>query len=290
MDNISPDLAGKYSQLYRNIISQVGSADIFEGKKRYSGQTYKENGLLWKPEDYSHKGFRAIYSQRLFHARSDMVFNVLKFCESREYLPNFFLDPQGMPKTLTVASFGCGPGSDLAGFEASYDSMKLCRLKWLESQPAGEVEAQLESIREKSRLESATGYDREPGWRLYMETLGYSFQEQFIDEKFLQEIPPVDVAILCYFAHSALFSQPIQPMEYVPIMGRYPGDPEYDAKRNWDILMEKCNLILVVDTIRQAELRTNLLGMRGFIPLDDFVDINKRRVGVNIWCKDWSLP
>ena len=102
---------------------------------------------------------------------------------------------------------------------------------------------ELKSI-EEAKIASIVGYDSASGWSRYPEVLGYSFKHQVIDSQFVTKMEPVDVVILSYFAHNAFFSKPLDPLQYLT---RLDGCA-IDSLRNWDILIQKSNFIIILDT------------------------------------------
>ena len=66
-----------------------------------------------------------------------MICCVLSAFTMRNLLPNLLYDTTILkPRALHVASFGCGPGSDLAGFEAFYLNLKISYIQALQAKMA----------------------------------------------------------------------------------------------------------------------------------------------------------
>jgi hypothetical protein len=121
-----------------------------------------------------------------------------------------------------VISFGCGPGSDLLGFQQFYEQKKkqriteLLRRRQAQSTQGKPRQRQGSSVDDtKTMIQeimnakvSYTGYDSSSGWSEYIDRLGYNFCKQHIDRHFVDGMQSVDVAILCYFSHSANLHQP----------------------------------------------------------------------------------
>ena len=132
----------------------------------------------------------------------------------------------------------------------------------------------LRSIQE-AKLETVTGYDGAEGWRVYSETLGYTYQHQHIDQKFVEKMDPVDILILSYFAHNAHFSEPVEPRKYIREIN--------DFVRNWDILQQKTRMIILIDTSATSLQTLQQLNVRGFGGIDGKMDCNGRLLTVRIW-------
>ena len=95
-----------------------------------------------------------------------------------------------------------------------------------------------------------------------------------IDSQFVTKMEPVDVIILSYFAHNALFSKPLDPPQYLT---RLDGCA-IDFLRNWDVLMQKSKLIIVLDTKVCKNKLFSLLTIRGFGGIPEIHDDSGREV------------
>ena len=187
--------------------------DLQEGKIRF--KRFADNGFRWNQEDYDHNGFRAIilYCQKLFITRAEIIFDVLHIYEFQMWLPNLLYDMSGRPRSLKVASLGCGPADELAGLEAYFSDLKVRHIRSRQASDMRCIDYArysniLQAIR-GAKLETVTGFDGAEGWRAYSETLGYTFHDQCVDQKFVEKMDPVDILmILSSFAHNAGFSEP----------------------------------------------------------------------------------
>ena len=110
----------------------------------------------------------------------------------------------------SVAGFGCGPGSDLVGFLAFLEELPQ------ENQP--------------STPPVLIGVDAEEGWKVYVEEMGCKFECKSVDTQVLMEMPKYDVIIMCCFASHVRLSRSNE-----------------GEKSNWDIVAEKCKLLMVLD-------------------------------------------
>ena len=159
-------------------------------------------------------------------------------------LPNFLEE-----ENLKVVSFGCGPGCDLLGFQQYYQQKETKHIT--EFQNSASV--------------SYTGYDSASGWREYVGSLEYTFIEQHIDKCFVDGMQRVDVAILCYFSHSANLHQP-------------------SKSAFWESLKRKCKVILVLDTTYNKQEFNDMLSSIGFRESNiDLKDEGGRKVYTTLW-------
>ena len=140
---------------------------------------------------------------------------------------------------------------------------------------------ELKCIKE-AKIESVVGYDSAAGWSRYLEVLGYSFKHQVINSQFVAHMEPVDVLILSYFAHNANFSRPLDPPQYLLTVDGY----AIDSLRNWDILMQKSKLIIVLDTKACKQQLSSLLIMRGFGGIPEIFDDNGREITALLWYRN----
>ena len=261
-------IQSKSSQLKRTVNSRVTNDSRARGEELYGNWASKN--YRWDKSDYSDRGFRAVYFDKLFKIRAELVYEALDYCDSD--LPNFLEEDN-----LKVVSFGCGPGCDLLGFEQYYQQKKKKRIdelkKRLRSRQAqsaqgnpgqrqgSSVDDIKAMIREKENTKvSYTGYDSSSGWREYTDKLGYNLREQDIDKHFIDSMQPVDVSILCYFSHSANLHQP-------------------SKSAFWESLKCKCKVILVLDTTYNKQEFDGMLSSIGFRELDiDLRDEGNRKV------------
>ena len=75
----------KSSQLKRTVNSRVTEASRERGEELYGNWASKN--YRWDENDYNHRGFRAVYFDKLFKIRAELVDEVLDYCDSD--LPNF---------------------------------------------------------------------------------------------------------------------------------------------------------------------------------------------------------
>ena len=276
------EICTKLLKLSKDLLQAVSLVDLQEGKQRFS--KFAENGHKWNKEDYDHNGFRAVYCERLFSTRAENVYNILSFCESQKFLPHLLFDITGTPRSLNVASFGCGPSGELAGLDAYFTGLKVRDIKRVQADYGinGMSQEQYSSWITKiqsAKLERVTGYDICACWREYSECLGYSFVHQCIDQKFVEEMEPLDILIMSYFAHNADFSKPIVPLRYV--MHSHTGMTDY--MRKWDILQQKVKMIIVIDTSGTSEETLGALNIREFACITGVPDDKGRKVIARIW-------
>ena len=271
------EILTKLSKLYKYIINGVCLVDLQEGKLRF--RKFAENGFKWNQEDYDHNGFRAVYCEKLFMIRAENVCNVLYKYESDGWLPNLLYDHHGKPRSLQVASLGCGPAGELVGLEAYFSDLKVRQIKYLQASNMSMVDHAryfniLRTI-QSAKLETLTGYDGAEGWKAYSETLGYTFHHQHIDQEFVEKMDPVDILLLSYFAHNAGFSEPVEPKKYIREID--------DCRRNWDILQQKARMIIVIDTSASSPQTLEQLHKRGFGGIQEMRDCKGRLLTVRIW-------
>ena len=266
----------KFSKLVREVIHRVGLVELQEGKLRF--KNFAENGFKWNQEDYDHTGFRAVYCQKLFITRAEIVYDVLFIYEVHKWLPHLLFDGLGRPRSLKVASFGCGPAGELAGLEAYFSDLKVRVIKALQHDISMLGQDRYASILQniqKANLQTVTGYDGAEGWRVYSESLGYAFVHQRIDQSFVESMEPLDILILSYFAHNADFSQPVEPRKFIWQIEDY--------RRNWDILQEKMRMIILIDTVASSRETLEQLQRRGFGAIEGKTDSQGRVLTVRIW-------
>ena len=264
-------IESKCTQLKHTVSGRVTEQSLAEGRERYgkwAAQDYR-----WYQSDYDHCGFRAVYFDRLFESRAEIVYEALEYCDTD--LPNFLENDD-----LKVVSFGCGPGCDLLGFQQYYKQKKdkhiaelKKRLKRQQAQSAQDKPKQKSSaddtkalIRDTNNAKvSYTGYDSSSGWRDYISSLRYTFSEQHIDKQFVNGMQPVDVVILCYFSHSANLQQ-------------------QSKSSFWESLKRKCKVILVLDTTYNKQEFNGMLASLGFRELDvGLKDKDGRKIYTTLW-------
>ena len=267
----------KFAKLCKDVVNCVCLADLQEGKVRF--KKFADNGFKWNQEDYDHNGFRAVYCQKLFTTRSEIIFDVLYIYEFQMWLPNLLYDMSGKPRSLKVASLGCGPAGELAGLEAYFSDLKVRHITSLQASNMRLWDypryANILQAIQGAKLEAVTGYDGAEGWRVYSETLGYTFHHQCVDQEFVEKMDPVDILILSYFAHNAGFSEPVKPRKYIREIN--------DFVRNWDILQQKARMIILVDTCASSLETFQQLQKRGFGGIDGKRDSQGRLLTVRIW-------
>ena len=271
--NMTTLIESKTNHLQRTVSSRVTVDSRARGEELYGNWASKN--YRWDESDYNHCGFRAVYFDKLFKIRAELIYEVLDYCDSD--LPNFLEEDN-----LKVVSFGCGPGCDLLGFQQYYQQKKKKRITELKNR-LRKLQAQSRSaqdnprkgssvddtkamIREKENTKvSYTGYDSSSGWSEYIGRLGYDFKEQDIDKRFVDDMQRVDVAILCYFSHSANLHQPRK-------------------SAFWESLKRKCKVILVLDTAYNKQEFNGMLSSIEFREVDiDLKDEGDREVYTTLW-------
>ena len=272
----------KLSKLSSEINGKISLIEVEEGKKRY--HHFVDNGHKWLKDDYEHEGFQAVYCDKLFLTRAEMICYVLSAYDVQCPLPNLFCDLTTetlKARTLRVASFGCGPGCDLVGFEAFYSNLKEHYIQLLKASKTSDTLNTCHYSEELKCIEQAKidfiGYDSARGWSRYLDVLGYSYKHQVIDYQFVTKMEPVDIVILSYFAHNANFSTPVDPPRLITMNGHV------DSVRNWDILKEKSKLIIVLDTKICKNQLFSLLTMRGFCTILELHDSKGREMSAHVW-------
>ncbi|XP_032219848.2 uncharacterized protein LOC116603031 [Nematostella vectensis] len=209
------DLA-RFQENAEYILKNVG-----EGKILYNSGV--KNKYHWRSMCYASQNFRAYYALETFPARQELIAEAFRTAKERDFVPRDYF--KGINK---VASFGCGPGSDLWGFK-----------EFLKGEFAY-------SISRGNKLPRFTGFDSELGWMPFVEALDFEFSCKEIDVGFLREMLPQDVIIMSYF---------IKPAR---VMHRPPDE----AREFWEELEKKANLIMVVNE-HDPELHT-VLTKRGY--------------------------
>ena len=271
------EILTKLSRLGREVIQHVCLADLQEGKQRF--KKFAENGFKWIRQDYDHNGFRAVYCEKLFLTRAEIVYDVLFIYEMNTWLPHLLFDIRGKPRSLRVASLGCGPAGELAGLEAYFTDLKIRHIKNLQANMMSMTPTRyfnLFQTIQRAKLETLTGYDSAEGWKEYSECLGYQFVHQSIDQDFVQKMKPVDILILSYFAHnSGGFSEPIEPRRYIREIN--------DFMRNWDILQQKVRMIIIIDTSATSWQTLEQLRRRRFGTIEGKTDSQGRQLTIRIW-------
>ena len=270
------EILTKLSKLSQDVIQRVSLVDLQEGKARF--KKFAENGYKWNKDDYDHNGFRAVYCEKLFITRAEIVYDVLFIYESLRLLPHLVFDTYGRARSLKVASLGCGPSGELAGLEAYITDLKIRHINGLQMERHMLGETRYSAIFQTiqmAKLGTVTGYDSSEGWREYTQSLGYTFIHQHVDQSFIERMEPLDILILSYFAHNAGFSRPLEPRCYNWMI--------HDYMRNWDILLQKVKMIIVVDTSASSRETHEQLTKRGFGGIDGKRDSEGRLVTVKVW-------
>ena len=281
-------ISSKFNQLDSEIAKSVPNKSLQEGKVRYGKWVKRKR--RWTKDDYNHRGFRAAYFRRQFSRRARLVCRVLEHCDSRKKLPKLF--PR--KRKLKVVSFGCGPGSGLLGFQHFYQGKKVQRIKRLQDKLKNET-ILLKKIEKRLPLQNSqylfsilrctqsstrihwlkhakityTGYDLSRGWKSYVRKLGYNFKVEKVNKDFVDTMKPVDLAILCYFSHSA-------GLHITSIFNNY---------LFWKRLTDKCKAVLVLDTTRHKKFH-HMLSRIGFIELETkFEEGGKQKVYTSLWTR-----
>ena len=83
--------------------------------------------------------------------------------------------------------------------------------------------------------------------------------------------------------HNANFSRPLDPPQY--LLSTVNGHP-IDYLRNWDILMQKSTLIIVLDTKACKQQLFSLLTMRGFDGIPEIFDDHGREITALLWYRN----
>ena len=267
-------IESKCSQLKRTVTARVTDQSRARGEELYGNWASQQKKYRWDESDYNDRGFRAVYFDRLFQSRAELVYEVLDYCDSD--LPNFLEEDD-----LKVVSFGCGPGCDLLGFQQYYQRKKDECITKLQRRLKPQARSTQGNPRQRSSTDdtramireiknakvSYTGYDSSSGWREYIDSLGYTFIEKHIDKRFVDDMQPVDVAILCYFSHSANLQQ-------------------RSKSSFWESLKRKCKVILVLDTTYNKEEFNGMLTSLGFRELDvGLKDEGGREVYTTLWTR-----
>ena len=115
--------------------------------------------------------------------RAELIFNILSEFECQKVLPNLLYDDNYFkPRALSVASFGCGPSNDLAGFETYFFNLIKRQLELLDQRRDKSSVSQSdyllkEKSLEEAKIESIIGYDSRStqSWSRYLIALGYIY-------------------------------------------------------------------------------------------------------------------
>lgn len=167
-----------------------------------------KNNWNWRSMCYASQNFRAYYTLQLFNARLNLTKRALEKAVEEEYVTRSFF------KTIkTVASLGCGSGSDLCGF-------KTFLAEVFPFSSRGKVSPRM------------TGYDMELGWMNYLLNLGFDFENLEITETFLNEMRKVDVILMSYCARE--------------ICREFPQSENGDSKL-WKAISGKAKFVLIID-------------------------------------------
>lgn len=177
-----------------------------EGKVLYV-QGIKNNGN-WRSMCYASQNFRAYYTLQLYNARVNLTKKALEKAVEESYVPRRFFK-----NVKSVASLGCGAGSDLCGFKTFL----------------------AESFPFSSRGKQAphfTGYDMELGWMNYLLNLGFDFESLEIDESFLNNMNGVDVILMSYCTKE--------------LCREFPRDA-FGECALWKAISQKAKFVLIID-------------------------------------------
>ena len=218
--SVSSDLVNRS---YCKKIKPIVESELSDHRKREEGESeyssWKLNGYKW---NYGLEGFRAVYTQRFFETRAYLVKTALKDPKINEKIPIDFLRNIKM-----VASFGCGPGPEMIGFQ--------------------------DYIEETLKLDATNltmiGYDTEAKWSQYVTCLGHNFkfeQKDLMDFHVLESLPEMDVVIVSYFAASVNFS--------------------WNFNHRWEIVIAKYKMVVVID-MQNFDSQNRGLEQLGFIGL-----------------------
>lgn len=145
-----------------------------EGKVLYIQGT--KNNWSWRPMCYASQNFRAYYTLQLFNARVNLTTKAIEKAIEEGHVPQRFF------KTVkSIASLGCGPGSDLCGVKTFLS----------------------EAFPFSSRGKQAPqfiGYDVELGWMHYLHSLGFDFENVEINRTFVNDVKEFDVILMSFCA------------------------------------------------------------------------------------------
>lgn len=150
-------------------------------------------------------GFRGYWCKELFVVQAEMVKGAFKVVTDKQFVSKSFFKC-----VKSVATFGCGPGSDLIGFLAFLEELPH------ENQP--------------SSTPVLLGIDAEEGWKEYVEEAGCKFECSRVDTQYLKDMPKHDIIIMCCFASH---------------MGLH--QCQEGERNNLDIIAEKCKFLMVLD-------------------------------------------
>lgn len=176
-----------------------------EGKVLYIQGT--KNNWTWRPMCYASQNFRAYYTLQLFNARVNLTTKALEKVIEEGHVPQRFF------KTIkTVASLGCGPGSDLCGFKTFLSEVF----------PFSSRERQAPHF---------IGYDMELGWLHYSHNLGFDFESVEINKAFVHGMKKVDVILMSYCARE--------------LCREFPGGKKDETL--WKAISQKAKFVLVID-------------------------------------------
>lgn len=188
-----------------NTLAELQLTNAAEGKVLYIQGT--KNNYSWRPMCYASQNFRAYYTLQLFNARVNLTAKAIEKAIEEGCVPQRFF------KTVkTVASLGCGPGSDLCGFKTFLS----------ETFPFSSRGRQSPQF---------TGYDVELGWMHYLHNLGFDFENVEINRRFLSEMRKVDVILMSYCAKELCRAIPV---------GK-------NDETLWKAISQKAKFVLVID-------------------------------------------
>lgn len=153
-------------------LAQLQLTNKNEGKVLYLQGV--KNNWCWRSMCFANQNFRAYYTLQLFNTRLNLTKKVMAKIVDEGCVPRRFFK-----KVTTVASLGCGPGSDICGLKSflteTFPYSSRCK------QPP-----------------SCTGYDSELGWMRYLLQLGLQFESREINESFFNNMEKVDVILMSF--------------------------------------------------------------------------------------------
>ncbi|XP_068713522.1 uncharacterized protein [Montipora capricornis] len=153
-------------------IAELQLTNKSEGKILYIQGV--KNAWSWRSMCFANQNFKAYYTLQLFNARLSLTKKAIEKVVDEGYVPLWFFK-----KLTTVASLGCGPGSDLCGLKAFLAESFPYSSRW--KQPP-----------------TYTGYDAEMGWMKYLLELGFQFENREVNESFFNNMDKVDVILMSY--------------------------------------------------------------------------------------------
>ena len=153
-------------------LAQLQLTNKNEGKVLYLQGV--KNNWCWRSMCFANQNFRAYYTLQLFNTRLNLTKKAMDKIVNEGCVPRRFFK-----KVTTVASLGCGPGSDICGLKSFLT----------------------ETFPYSSRFKqppSCTGYDSEFGWMRYLLQLGLQFESREINDSFFNNMEKVDVILMSF--------------------------------------------------------------------------------------------